>query len=150
GPLRWLPILQHTFGWITLVPLAYVVRKTLVTWRLWIVPVTVVYAGLPIAVWVEHELLGDHLFIALFLWSFAGWVAWVSQESRARAHRMFWLFLVPFALFILTKPAGRFVWPGLLLSLIGVKAWRLLGWRESVALLAILAVTPTVGSKKQG
>jgi len=150
GPLRWLPIFQHAFGWITLVPLAYVVRRTLVTWRLWIIPVTVLYAGLPIAVWVEHELLGDHLFYALLIWTFAGWVAWVSQESPARSRRMFWAFLVPFALFIITKPSGRFVWPGVLLGFIGVKAWRVLGWREIVALLLILVVTPTVGSRKQG
>lgn len=150
GPLRWLPIFQHAFGWMTLVPLTYVVRKTLALWRLWIVPVTMIYAALPIVLWSEHELVGDNLFFALLVWTFAGWSAWISQPARPRARRMFWYFLVPFALFILTKPAGRFVWPGLLLGLLVVKAWRVLGWREMVALLVVLAVTPTVGSKKQG
>ncbi|MDR3405653.1 MAG: hypothetical protein P4L99_24375 [Chthoniobacter sp.] len=150
GTLRWLPLFQHSLGWITLVPLAYVVRKSLVCWRVWIVPITMVYAGLPIVLWCEHELLADNLFFALFIWTFAGWVAWVTQPVRQRALRMFWAFLVPFALFILTKPSGRFVWPGLCIGLVLVQAWRRLGWPQVVALLAVLVVTPTVGSKKQG
>jgi hypothetical protein len=150
GALRWLPILQHTFGCLTLLALAYVVRKTLAYWRLWIVPVTLVYAGLPIVLWCEHELLGDHLFFCLLIWSFAGWIAWVSQAEAQRARRLFWTFFIPFALFILTKPAGRFVWPGLLLGFLMVKAWKTLRWPHAIALLALLAVTPTVGSNRQG
>ena len=92
GPLRWLPFFQHSFGWLTLLPLAYAVRRTLIFWRLWIIPVTVIYAGLPIALWCEHELLGDHLFFALLIWAFAGWVAWVSQASPSRARQLFWCF----------------------------------------------------------
>jgi hypothetical protein len=150
GPLRWLPVFQHALGWITLVPLAYAVRKTLVLWRVWIVPVTVIYAGLPIIVWCEHELLGDTLFFALLVWTFAGWIAWVTQTDRLRARRLFWWFLVPFALFIITKPSGQFVWPGLFLGLLFVRSWRVLRWPEFVALFVVLVVTPTVGSKKQG
>ena len=33
---------------LTLVPLAYVVRRGLVHWRWWIMPVTLLYAGLPL------------------------------------------------------------------------------------------------------
>lgn len=150
GVLRWLPVFQHTFGLITLVPLAYVVRKTLVFWRVWIVPITVVYTGLPLILWCEHELLGDHLFFALFIWTFAGWVAWVTQTHAARAGRLFWVFLAPLALFIITKPHGRFVWPGLILGLLFLQAWKHLRWPQWVALCAVLVVTPTVGSNKQG
>lgn len=150
GVLRWLPIFQHAFGLITLVPLAYVVRKSLVFWRVWIVPITVVYAGLPLILWCEHELLGDHLFFALFIWTFAGWVAWVTQSAPERARRMFWAFLVPLALFIITKPHGRFVWPGLIIGLCLVKAWKPLRWPQWMALFLVLAITPTVGSNKQG
>lgn len=150
SPLRWLAVFQHLFGWVTLVPLAYAVRKSLILWRLWIAPITLIYAGLPIVLWCEHELLGDTLFFALLIWTFAGWIAWVSQSAAPRGRRMFWLFLVPFFLFIITKPSGRFVWPGLFLGLLLVKAWRVLRWPQMVALLAVLVVTPTVGSKKQG
>jgi hypothetical protein len=150
APLRWLAFFQHTFGLLSLLPLAYAIRKSLTFWRLWIVPITVVYAGLPIILWDEHELLGDHLFFALLLWTFGGWTAWVSQEQLARAQRMFWVFFVPFTLFILTKPSGRFVWPGILLALLMVKAWRVLDGKQYVALLLLIIVTPTVGSRKQG
>ena len=150
GPLKWLPFLQHTFGLLTLLPLAYSIRKTLVLWRLWIVPITVIYAGFPIIIWCEHELIADHLFSALLLWTFAGWIAWVSQPRAERSRRMFWAFFIPFTLFILTKPSGRFVWPGLLLGFVIVKAWNVLDWKQIAALFLVLCITPTVGSRKQG
>ena len=150
SPLRWLAVLQHTLGVITLVPLAYIVRKTLVHWRLWIVPVTLLFAGLPIIVWYEHELLGENVFFATLLWAFAGWCAWVGEERLARSRRLFWCFFTPFALFILTKPSGRFVWPGVILGLVIVAAWRRLDWRRVAALGALMIVTLAVGSKKQG
>lgn len=150
GVLRWLPLIQHPIGLISLIPLAYIIRKTLSLWKLWIVPITVLYAGLPIVFWGEHELLGDTLFYMTFLWAFAGWVAWITEKRVARAHRLFWWFFVPFALFILTKPAGRFTWPGLLVCLCMVAAWRLLTRPQIAALLALAVVTPTVGSRSQG
>ena len=150
SPLRWLAVLQHALGVASLVPLAYIVRKTLVHWRLWIVPVTVVFAGLPVIVWYEHELLGENLFFAMLLWTFAGWCAWAGEERLARSRRLFWCFFTPFALFILTKPSGRFVWPGVLVGLVLIAAWRRLDWRRVAALGALMVVTLFVGSKKQG
>ena len=150
APLQWLAWLQHGFGLLTLVPLAYVVRKMFVFWRWWIVPVTVAYAGLPVILWYEHELLGETLFFALLLWSFAGWVAWAREPRLERAARLWWLFFAPFALFILTKPSGRFYWPGLLLGLVLVAAWRRLRRAHLVALGALMIVTLLLGSKAQG
>jgi hypothetical protein len=150
APLRWLAWLQHGFGLLTLLPLAYVVRKSFVHWRWWIVPVTVLYAGLPVILWYEHELLGETIMFAGVVWAFAGWCAWVSEERRARAEQLFWWFFVPFALVILTKPSARFFWPGLLLGLLAVQAWRRLGRKQWVALGLLLVVTLFVGSKKQG
>lgn len=149
-PLKWIGYLQHLFGLITLLPLAYVVRRSLVYWRVWIIPVTVIYTGLPLVLWCEHELLGDCLFFHLLIWTFGGWVAWVSQSDPQRLRRMFWAFFIPLTLFIITKPHGRFAWPGLFIGLCLIKAWQHLTWRQAVALLAILIVTPTVGSRKQG
>jgi hypothetical protein len=148
--MRWLPFIQHTFGVLTLVPLAYIVRRTLVCWKLWIIPITALYASFPIILYSEHELLGEHLFFATLLWSFAGWVAWVSQNDLQRARGMFWWFFTPFALFILTKPAGRFFWPGIFVGFVLIAAWRVVHWKQVVALLALTMITPFVGSHKQG
>jgi 4-amino-4-deoxy-L-arabinose transferase-like glycosyltransferase len=150
APLRWLAWLQHGLGLVTLIPLAYIVRRSLVHWKLWVIPVTALYASMPILLWYEHELLGEAFFFAALLWAFAGWVAWLKAERLERARQLFWWFFVPLALFFLTKPAGRFVWPGVLLGLVFVAAWRRLTKAQIVALAALLLITPTVGSKKQG
>jgi hypothetical protein len=114
------------------------------------VPITVAFAGLPVIVWYEHELLGENIFFATLLWAFAGWCAWVGEMRPARALRLFWWFFVPFALFIFTKPSGRFVWPGIIVGLVLVAAWRKLDRRRIVALGALAIATLFVGSKKQG
>ncbi|RYD80137.1 MAG: hypothetical protein EOP84_12290, partial [Verrucomicrobiaceae bacterium] len=148
--LKWLAWFQHGFGILTLIPLAYIVRKTLVYWRWWVIPVTVAYAGMPMILWYEHELLGETIFFATLLWAFAGWVAWVKEPQVARAQKLFWWFFVPFALFILTKPSGRFVWPGICLGLVAVFAWRRLNRWHWAALGALVLMTLMVGSRKQG
>src|SRR4030095_10774475 len=102
-PLRWLAWIQHALGLITLIPMAYVVRRTLVQWQWWVVPITIAWAGMPMVLWYEHELLGETLFFDLIVWAIAGWCAWSKELSVARAQRLFWWFFVPFALFILTK-----------------------------------------------
>jgi len=150
APLRWLALLQHLLGLVSVLPLAYVVRKSLHFWRGWILPTTLVYVGLPIFLWYEHELLGEALFFSAMLWTFGGWVAWTTQSDPARARRLFWWFFVPLAVFLLTKPSGRFLLPGLVLGLLTLRTWRILDWRRWVALVLLLAVTLTVGSKKQG
>jgi hypothetical protein len=148
--LKWLAWLQHGLGVVTLLPLAYVVRKCFAHWRLWIVPVTVIFAGMPMILWYEHELLGETLFFAALVWAFAGWVAWVEELRRARAGRLFWWFFAAFAVFLLTKPSGRFVWPGLVLGLLFVRAWTRLRWPHWAALGSLFVATLLVGSKKQG
>jgi hypothetical protein len=111
--------------------------------------VTLLYAVLPIIVWYEHELLGDNVFFASIMWAFAGWVAWVSAAS-AEARARFWWFFVPFACFMLTRGAGRFAWPGLVVGLLAVAAWRRLGWKQMAALVVLACVTLTVGARKHG
>ncbi len=151
GPvLRWLAVFQHALGIASLWPLAYLIRKTMRHWKLWIVPATLLYSALPVIVWYEHELLGETVFFAALLWSFAGWVAWVDEPNLARSRRLFWCFLVPLAAFVLTKPSGRFAWPGVICGLLLVGAWRRLDWRQSIALAAVFAASLTAGSKKQG
>jgi hypothetical protein len=149
-PLRWLGWLQHGLGLLSVLPLAYVVRKTMHLWRWWIIPVTVGYALHPMFLWYEHELLGEVVFFAGFAWAFGGWVAWVMEKDATRARRLFWWFFVPIAVFLLTKPAGRFVLPGLVVGLAAVRAWRVLDWRRWAALAALAGATLTVGSGRQG
>lgn len=149
-PLRWLAWLQHGLGLLSVLPLAYVVRKTMHWWRAWIIPVTVAYAMHPMFLWYEHELLGEVLFFAGFAWAFGGWVAWVSEKDAGRARRLFWWWFVPMAVFLLTKPAGRFVLPGIAVGLLMVRAWRVLDWVRWASIAALAALTMTVGSGKQG
>ncbi len=156
--LKWIAFWQHALGLATLVPLAYVVRKSLAHWRLWIVPVTAAYAAMPMIVWYEHELLGETVFFAALTWAFAGWLAWAGEPRLARARRLFWWFFVPLALFLLTKPSGRFVLPGVCVGLafLVLERWRAkrpppLDWLRWAALgVLLVGTTLFVGSKKQG
>lgn len=150
SPLKWLAFFQHALGVATLLPLAYLLRKTLVHWRVLLVPITLLYAGWPLILWYEHELLGETLVFASLVWAFAGWCAWVEEPRLARAQRLFWCFFVPFAATILTKPSSRFLWPGVLLGLVIVLAWKRLNRANLIALGLLLVVTLFVGSKKQG
>jgi hypothetical protein len=148
--LRWLAPLQHALGVVTLVPLGYIIRKTFVHWRWLILPVTIVYATFPIVLWYEHELLGENVFFALILWTFAGWVAWVSETRVETKRLLWWCFFVPFALVILIKPSARFYWPGIALGLLATAAWRTMTIRHVIALFALMIVTLFIGSKRQG
>jgi hypothetical protein len=149
APLKWVAWLQHALGLMTVLPVAYIARKVFRFWRWWIVPITVLYAGLPIYLWYEHELLGEAIFFAALAWAFGGWVAWVMQPDPARARRLFWWFFVPLAVALLTKPSGRFFLPGLAIGLVAVCAWRVLDWRRWLALALLVIAAATVGSKKQ-
>ena len=100
--------------------------------------------------WYEHELLGETVFFGALLCAFAGWVAWIGETNSERARRLFWCFFVPFAVFILTKPSGRFVWPGVLAGIVLTGAWRVLQRRHYVALVALIFATLAVGSGQQG
>lgn len=150
SPLKWLVFFQHVMGLLTLIPLAYCVRKVFVGWRWWIVPVTVVYAGTPIILWYEHELLGEAFFFASFVWASAAWFAWHGRVRLALpSHGVWWFFIAMLALCVWTKPAGRFFWPGLLLGLIYLRAWRYLKWPHGLALAIVACVSWTLGEGTQ-
>jgi hypothetical protein len=148
--LKWVALLQHGFGLLTLVPLAYCVRRIFVGWRVWVVPVTVAYAGLPMLLWYEHELLAETFFFAAIVWMLAGWLAWAARREDQPAPGLWWVFYAGLALFVLTKPAGRFLWPGVGLALLAGAAWRRLGWREGAALAALCGLSFTIGQESQG
>lgn len=148
--LGWLAWLQHGFGLLTLIPLAYIVRKTFVHWRWLVVPVTAFYAGMPMVIWYEHELLGENVFFAAVIWTCAGWVAWVSENDPARKRRLWWYFFAALAALLLTKPAGRFILPGVLLGLVWVKAWHHLGWKHFLPLGVVAVLMSRMGGDGQG
>ncbi|HEY8901361.1 MAG TPA: hypothetical protein VIM61_13195 [Chthoniobacterales bacterium] len=150
SPLRWLVFFQHVMGLLTLVPLAYVVRKILVGWRWWIVPATVIYAGMPIIFWYEHELLGEAFFFAAIVWTFAAWTAWSGRLDRGdRAPVVWWIFFACLALCVLTKPAARFLWPGIVIGLVYLRAWRYLRRPQWTGLVALLIVMGMLGEAGQ-
>lgn len=151
GTLRWVAILQPLLGLASVVGFAYLVRKCFRAWKLWILPLTFLLAGLPVFVWYEHELLADSLFFNALIWTFAGWVAWAGPGvNPARARRLFWLFLAALAVFVLTKPSAKFLWPGLAVGLAVSGGWRLLRWPQMGGLAALFLVGLTVGDRDQG
>jgi hypothetical protein len=148
APLKWLAWLQHGMGLATLVPLAYCVRKAFVGWKVWIIPVTVLYAGLPILLWYEHELLAECVFFHGVVWMIAGWMAFAPARGAA-VPRNFWWFFAGVAVVLLTKPSGRFFLPAIVLGLLALQAWRVLRVKQWVALGAVVALTFTIGQDSQ-
>src|SRR3954465_13111609 len=84
-PLRWIAWLQHGLGIVTLIPIAYIIRKTCVAWKWWIIPITILYTGMPLLLWYEHELLAETVVFSMVAWAFAGWIAWAKEQRGARA-----------------------------------------------------------------
>lgn len=151
--LKWVAWIQHLGGLLTLVPLAYCVRKSMVGWKAWIIPVTVVYAGMPILIWYEHELLAETFFFHGFVWLLAGWMAFAGSCApgvpSSRTTGNFWWFLGGLAVVILTKPAGRFVLPAILFALATIAAWRFLKPKHWIALTAVIGLTFAMGKDSQ-
>lgn len=147
--LKWVAWAQHGLGLLTLIPLAYCVRKIFLFWKWWIIPVTTIYAVLPTILWFEHELLAEAFFFAALIWTMAGWLAW-STAVPERRPRLWWCFYVPFFLMVLTKPASRFIWPGVLLAMLLTLGWRWVRWREGISLLVAAVLTLMAGRESQG
>jgi hypothetical protein len=150
GTLRWLAWIQAGLGLASILPLAYMVRRVFAGWKAWIVPVTVLYAGMPVFMWFEHELIAESVFFQCMVWTMGGWVAWVTQKDAGRARLLWWWFWVPFAIMLLTKPSGKMLWPGLVIGLLLVGAWRVLKWPQWGALIALFCAGATVGADNQG
>lgn len=147
GTLRWLNWMQGLLGLLTILCTAYLVRRTFTAWRWLIIPVTMVLAGMPVFIWYEHEMIADSVVFNALIWAMGGWAAWISQTNKSRARLLWWWFLVPFALLLLTKPSGKFLWPGVALAV--VFAWRVLRWPQWLALAALFFASLTAGDEEQ-
>lgn len=147
--LKALAWIQAGLGLATVVAFSYFVRRVFAGWKILIVPLTVLYAGLPPFLWYEHELIADSILFDCVVWAMAGWVAWVSQRDAARARHLWWVFFVPLAIMVLSKPSVKFFWPGIAVALVVVFAWRVLRWRQWVALGALFFAGLTVGDDEQ-
>jgi len=129
--------------------LAYTIRKSFVGWRIWVIPLTVTYACMPILLWYEHELLAEAIFFQGVVWMCAGWMAFSSQTTPERARSMWWWFYAGLAAVVLTKPAGRFFWPVILFALICIGAWRVLNRKHWIAFAGLFGLTLTMGQDAQ-
>ncbi len=147
--LRAVGWIQAGLGLATVVAFAYLVRRVFIGWKALLVPLTVLYAGLPIFLWYEHELIADTIYFDCVVWAMAGWAAWVSQRDPARARRLWWTFFVPLAIMVLSKPSVKFFWPGIVIALVVVLAWRVLRWREWTAIAVLFFAGLTVGDDDQ-
>jgi hypothetical protein len=142
SPLRWIAWAQHALGLLSVLPLAYAIRGITSAWRVWVVPVTVFWALLPMGAWYEHEAIADAPFAALLVFAIAGWIRWVHSGRSAAA---WWGFFVPFALCVLTKPAGKFLWPALAVAFVAARGWRGFRWPHWATLVGTLTLSAIQG-----
>lgn len=147
--LKALAWIQAGLGLAAIFAFGYVVRRVFAGWKILIVPLTALLAGLPVFIWYEHELIAESVYFNGIVWMLAGWAAWTCQRDPARARRLFWWFFVPLALMALTKPSVKFLWPGIVIALVAVLAWRMLRWPQWTALVALFFAGATVGDDDQ-
>lgn len=148
--LRALAWIQPLLGLLAILPFAYIVRRIFAGWKVLIVPLTVLYAGLPVYIWYEHELIADTILFDGMAWMLAGWMAWVGQAKIERARALWWWFFAPLAIIALTKPSVKFFWPGIVFALVAAGAWRVLSWKQWAALGAVFLIGFSMGDDEQG
>ncbi|MCC6356308.1 MAG: hypothetical protein IT577_20675 [Verrucomicrobiae bacterium] len=147
GCLKWVAVGQHAAGLLGVLCLGWIARRCFDGWRMWIVPLTTALSLAPDLMFYEHSVLAESLFLNLGILSMAGWVKWCMPH---RDPRQFWHFFAPFALLVLCKPAGRFLFPGLVAGLLFSGLWRGMSRRQAAALVALALATATVGTEGQG
>ena len=147
--LRAVAWIQPLLGLLAILPFAYIVRRIFAAWKWLVIPLTVLYAGLPVYIWFEHEVIGDTILFDGMVWTLAGWMAWVSQAQVERARRLWWCFFAPLAIIALTKPSVKFFWPGILFALVVVLAWKVMSWKQWAALGALFLATLSMGDDDQ-
>jgi len=148
--LWWVKILQTALTLCSVIAFGYIVRKTFVAWKFLIIPATLIYALHPHFIYYTGQVLAESLSLNLLVISIAGWAAWIDRSNFTARFPPFLLFFIPFALFILTKPSHRFVWPGLIVAFFLSGSWRSLRWPHLAALATLILLTPTVGKGEQG
>lgn len=115
-------LLQHAAGLLAVLPLAAIMRRTILSWRWWIVPATVLFACHPQLLYWEHVLIADSLFTALTLvavWCFCRF--WEKGDARSLGFALGAIFLT-----MATRPVGRALWLGTipLMLLLPKQPWK--------------------------
>ena len=134
----------------SVIAFGYIVRKTFAAWKLLIIPATLIYALHPHFLYYTGQVLAESLSLNLLVLSIAGWAAWIGRPDSPTRFPPFLLFFIPFALFILTKPSHRFLWPGLIVAFFLSGSWRWLRRPHFAALAGLALLTLTVGKEEQG
>ena len=142
--------LQTSLALGSVIAFGYIVRKTFAAWKLLIIPATLIYALHPHFLYYTGQVLAESLSLNLLVLSIAGWAAWIGRPDSPTRFPPFLLFFIPFALFILTKPSHRFLWPGLIVAFFLSGSWRWLRRPHFAALAGLALLTLTVGKEEQG
>ena len=144
APLHWIAWLQHAAGLLSVLPLAYAVRCLFGLWKVWIVPCTLFWSVFPMAAWYEHEVIADAPFAILLLFALGGWIRWLRCNRTPGA---WWGFFIPFALCVLTKPAGKFLWLAPAVAFLLLRGWWGFRWPHWVALAVVAFLSAIQGDR---
>jgi hypothetical protein len=141
------PVVHHLLGLVTIFAIGYIAAHVVHRPRLWVPVVTMLAAVWPRALWYEHEVIAEPLLLALLVGTVA--LAFPIGVLKNRP-RLFW-FLVGTLLIVATKPAGKPLWIGMMISALllagNPRHWGRKNW---IALAATAAMFVTVGASKQG
>ena len=150
-PLVWIHAAQRVAAIVSIVAAAYVVRKSFVYWRWFIIPITCLFAVLPHTLAAEHY---AHVTAFLFwsaAWTMAGWTSWLASLERGRqpVNYRWWAFFAAFSCLLLLKPVTRLLLPGLALGFLVTGLWKQLRMAQVIALILLVPLLLSMGTASQ-
>jgi len=151
APLVWIHAAQRVAGIISIVAVAYVVRKSFIHWRWFVIPVTCLFAIMPPVLAAEHY---AHVTAFLFwstAWTMAGWTSWTDSLDRGHppANYRWWAFFAAFSCLLLLKPVTRLLLPGLALGFMVSGLWRHLRRVHVVGFALLVPLLLSMGTASQ-
>jgi hypothetical protein len=150
--LVWIHAAQRVAGIVSIIAVAYVVRKSFGYWRWFVIPVTCLFAIMPPALAAEHY---AHVTAFLFwstAWTMAGWTSWTDSLEKGHdpVNYRWWAFFAAFSCLLLLKPVTRLLLPGLALGFLVSGLWRHLRIAHLLSFAFLVPLLLSMGTAAQG
>lgn len=151
APLGWVALAQRAVGLLSIVPIAYAIRKDLAAWRLWVIPATCLIGLYCMNLEDEQQTGTGSLRYAATCWMLGAWSSWADAQRRGgRSLGPHWWSFTGAAIgCLLLKPIGRLLIPGFALGCLWSGLWRRMRWIHAIPFALAVPLVMTMGTDRQ-